>query len=69
MKIVPGKILNALALFSVPVFAAAPGGPPPPAVPPPGLPIDGGILVLAICAIAFGIYKINQIKYNKKTPV
>ena len=68
MKIVPGKIFNAIVLFCAPVFAA-PGGPPPPAIPPPGLPIDGGVLTLGILAIGYGIYKINQIKLNKKTPV
>ena len=34
------------------------GGPLPP--PPPGLPIDGGILFLAISGIAFGVYKLKR---------
>ncbi|WP_257018453.1 PID-CTERM protein-sorting domain-containing protein [Winogradskyella pacifica] len=36
--------------------------PPPPAPPPPpGLPIDGGIVVLFIFALSYGIYKSNKL--------
>jgi len=33
-------------------------GPPP----PPGLPIDGGVLFLAISGIAFGVFKLKRKK-------
>ena len=68
MKIVPSKILTILTLFSVSAFAA-PTGPPPPGVPPPGLPIDGGVVWLLVIALGYGIFKINQKKLNKKTPI
>jgi hypothetical protein len=67
MKIVPSKILIIIVLLSVQAFAAP--GPPPPEVPPPGLPIDGGILFLVVAALGYGLFKINQRKLNKKTPV
>ena len=42
------------------------GAPPPPAPPPPpGLPIDGGIVVLFILALCYGIYK--SYKISKQT--
>ncbi|WP_309642175.1 PID-CTERM protein-sorting domain-containing protein [Flavobacterium sp.] len=68
MKIVPGIILNFLILFGASAYAA-PSGPPPPGVPPPGLPIDGGVVLLFVIALGYGIYKINQLKINKKTPM
>lgn len=37
-------------------------GPPPPSGPtPPPLPIDGGVIVLFIAALVYGIYKVNKI--------
>ena len=68
MKIVPSKILCFLILFGATTYAA-PTGPPPPGIPPPGLPIDSGLLVLALAALLYGIYKINRLKLNKKTPM
>ena len=69
MKIVPNKIIIILAVFflSVTSVFAAPGPPPPSTPPPPpGLPLDGGILVLALFSLCFGIYKLNKIKNIKK---
>jgi len=34
------------------------GVPPPP--PPPGLPIDGGLFVLAILGVAYGVKKLKE---------
>ena len=57
------------AAFGAGVFMVAPTNPPPPpGTPPPGVPIDGSLFVLLIAAIAFGFYKIHQIK-NKKAPM
>lgn len=47
-------------LFSLTGFMSIAQGPPP----PPGLPIDGGVEVLFLVAIIFGVLKIKQI--NKK---
>ncbi len=42
--------------------AAQTGTPPPPMPPPPpGLPIDSGIIVLFILALAYGIYKARNL--------
>jgi hypothetical protein len=68
MKIVPAIILNVIILFGTSANAA-PEGPPPPGVPPPGLPIDGGVVLLLVAALVYGIYKINQLKLHKKTPM
>lgn len=35
--------------------------PPPMPPPPPGLPVDGGIIVLFVIALLFGIYKAYRI--------
>ena len=69
MKIVPNRFIIILVVFllqGTAVFANP--GPPPPSTPPPppGLPLDGGILVLALFSICFGIYKLNKIKNIKK---
>jgi len=69
MRIVPNKILSGLALLFTTFAFAGPTGPPPPQVPPPpGLPVDGGVVLLFIAAISYGIYKVHQYKTNKKTP-
>lgn len=66
MKIVPNRIIIVLVVFLLSanhVFADA--GPPPPemgAPPPPGLPVDGGIFLLVLLSISYGIYKLNKIK-------
>ncbi|WP_092466084.1 PID-CTERM protein-sorting domain-containing protein [Winogradskyella thalassocola] len=39
--------------------------PPPPAPPPPpGLPIDGGIVVLFLLALCYGIYKSYKLSHK-----
>ena len=69
MRIVPNKILSGLALLTTGFAFAGPTGPPPPGIPPPpGLPVDGGLVLLLIAAITYGIYKVYQHKQNKKTP-
>ena len=45
------------SFFAMFVYEAANAQPP-----PPGLPIDGGILFLAISGIAFGVYKLKRKK-------
>ena len=69
MKIVPNRVIIILVVFLLQgtvVFADP--GPPPPSTPPPppGLPLDGGIYVLVLLSICFGIYKLNKIKNIKK---
>lgn len=50
-----------LLLFSsVSVFAEKEPPPPQNEPPPPGLPIDGGISIFFITAIAFAIYAIKK---------
>ena len=69
MKIVPNRIIIILAVFFLSVTNAfADPGPPPPSTPPPppGLPLDGGIFLLGVLSVCFGIYKLNQIKNIKK---
>lgn len=70
MKIVPIRILFVLMVFFVTdaAHASGPSSPPPP-TPPPGLPIDGGVMLLAIVAVIFGLYKVYQLKLNNKTPM
>lgn len=60
-------MLASILVFFVGFASMAQGsGPPPPAPPPPpGLPIDGGILVLFLLALAYGIYK--SYKLSKRT--
>jgi len=68
MKIVPNRIFTSLAVFLVCLASyAAPSDPPPPSSPPPppGLPLDGGIVLLALISLTYGLYKIVQIN-NKK---
>ncbi|MFC6875598.1 hypothetical protein ACFQZF_04185 [Flavobacterium myungsuense] len=69
MRIPPNSILGVLVFLTASAFAG-PKGPPPPGIPPPpGLPIDGSVLALLFIAIIFGLYKINNLKINKKTPL
>lgn len=68
MKIVPNRIFYILLMLLTGVTAFTRNKPPPPGVPPPpGLPIDGGVVVLLILAIVYGLYRLYQFKLNKKT--
>lgn len=71
MIIVPNRIKVLIAVFFVELVAfAAPGAPPPPTTPPPpGEPIDGGILILFIISILFGLYKLYSINKNRKASI
>jgi len=69
MRIVPNKILCGLAVLFSSVAFANPGPPPPPVPVLPGLPIDDGICFLLAAAIAYGSYKMYQLKVNKKAPM
>jgi len=54
--------LASIFFFFIGFASMAQVGPPPPAGPtPPPLPIDGGIVVLFIVALVYGIYKVNKI--------
>jgi hypothetical protein len=70
MKIIQVIILNFLLLTGASAYAAPGGGPPQP-MPggPPSLPVDGGGVLLLVAALCYGMYKINQFKFNKKTPI
>ena len=68
MKIVPNRVIIILTVFLLPVSSifAAPGPPPPSTPPPPpGLPLDGGIALLVIASLLFGLYKIYQLNIKK----
>lgn len=69
MKIPPYIFLIVLVLTGTSVFAGRVGPPPPGAPPPPGMPIDSTIFILLIVAIVYGVYKIYDLKLNKKTPM
>ena len=72
MKIVPNRILCTLVavVLNASAFAApVPNEPPQPGLPPPGLPIDSGIATLIMAAVLFGLFKIYQLRLNKKTPM
>ena len=68
MKIVPNRIFIILVVFlsSIATYAA-PVDPPPPSTPPPppGLPLDGGILILALISLTYGLFKIVQLNRKK----
>jgi len=68
MKIVPNRIFTSLVMLLVCLATyAAPVDPPPPSSPPPppGLPLDGGVMVLALLSITYGLYKIVQSNIKK----
>lgn len=72
MKIVPNRTIIILGVFLLQATAAfADAEPPPPSSPPPppGLPLDGGIFILVVLAMGYGIYKLNQIKNMKKASI
>ena len=49
-----------IAVMFVSLTQAQANPPPIPPPPPPGLPIDGGIILLFICGLFYGIKKINK---------
>jgi hypothetical protein len=68
MKIVPNRFFTSLVVFLLPlttVFAAP--GPPPPSTPPPppGSPLDGGILILVLISLTYGLFKTTEINRKK----
>jgi len=68
MKIVPNRKIIILAVFFLSALNAfADPGPPPPSTPPPppGLPLDGGLLLLAMASLLFGCYKIYNSNIKK----
>ena len=68
MRIVPNRIsvIIAVCLLSFTSIAAPINPPPPPTgpPPPPGSPIDGGVFLLFIISLLYGLYKVYQ--YNIK---
>jgi hypothetical protein len=57
-----------VAFASLVSAIAAPGGggpPPPTPPPPPGLPIDGGLIFLAIAGILLGLYCFKKFQLKK----
>ena len=68
MKKVHSKITFAALFFGAAAYGG-PTGPPPPGAPPPGLPIDGGFVVLCVLAVGYGLLKIYDLKFKKKTLV
>jgi len=52
-----GKLIFVLALMFA-SYAIGQGVPPPP--PPPGLPIDGGLFILAILGAFYGAKKLKK---------
>ncbi len=68
MKIVPNRIIIILVLLLWSFAShAAPAEPPQPSFPPPppGLPLDGGVLLLMVVSLAFGLYKIYKLNIKK----
>ena len=69
MNIVPNRITIILGVYLLQATAVfAETGPPPPSSPPPppGLPLDGGIVILGILSMCYGIYRIYKIRNIKK---
>ncbi|AUC74641.1 MULTISPECIES: PID-CTERM protein-sorting domain-containing protein [unclassified Olleya] len=66
------KSLSALVLFLLISTVCVSQGTPPPAplesarVPPPGLPIDGGLIILVVVGIVYGVYKLISLKKSLK---
>jgi hypothetical protein len=63
-----------LLFFNIAVFADPPGPPPPPnpvngnPVVGQGAPIDDGVVILLFLGIAFGCFKLYEIRKKKITP-
>jgi len=69
MKIVPNRLFIVLVVFFLQqtnIFAAPPPPPPSTPPPPPGLPLDGGLLLLAVLSLCYVFYKFNTLKNIKK---
>lgn len=63
MKIDPSKvILITLAILCGNLTFAAPNPPAPIPPPPPGLPVDEGLVFLALSSVAYVLYKLSQYK-------
>jgi hypothetical protein len=67
MRIIPNRILVIIALCLLSFASvAAPNDPPPPTPPPPpGSPIDGGVFLLFIISLLYGLYKVYQYNFKK----
>ena len=57
------KVFASILFFFVGYVSMAQGATPPPPMPPPppGLPIDDGIILLFVLALALGVYKACKI--------
>jgi hypothetical protein len=64
------KLKLASILFLLVSFVCAAQGidnpPPPMPPPPPGLPIDGGVVFIAVLGLIFGTYKAFKINKSKE---
>ena len=62
MRMDPRFILTLLTFIGAYVECIAAPGPPPPQVPPvpPGFPIDGGLLVLMVVGIIYGVFTVYK---------
>ncbi len=67
-KFVVYSIFLSFVFYSQGLFSAPPPPPgaAPPCWPPPCVPIDGGILFLIAAGVAFGAYKLYNIKKTKQ---
>ncbi len=61
------NMLASILFFFMGFVSMAQGAAPPPPMPPPppGLPIDGGLFILFLLALSFGIYRTYKI--SRKT--
>jgi len=61
------KVFASILFSFLSLASIAQGATPPPPMPPPppGLPVDGGIVILFLVALSFGIYK--TYKMSRKT--
>lgn len=57
-----------MTVFSTQLAVSAAGGPPtpPPPTPVPGLPVDGGLIMLFLLALAIGYYSSKKYILNRK---
>jgi hypothetical protein len=69
MNIAPKHIKLSLLVFLTALSTYAQQDPPPPPQPdivPPGLPIDGGVALLFLVAILYGIYSLRKFNLQSK---